>query len=125
MFPEAKSSDKCVGIVARAAALRQFIELLYVASAQDDIVWFERSDQSSYHLRDIPSPPPFAPPLQSSLTNVVFVRVLPIGKVTEFHRLDNSIDNQRGPQTGSQAQEQHFPALIAAQSLHGCVIDEL
>jgi len=51
---------------------------------------------------------------------MLFVR-----QMAEFHRLDEAIHNQSGSETGSQAEEKHLPAIVAPQSLHRRVIDQL
>src|SRR5580658_9083902 len=56
MLPKTKSASKCVRVVARAAACRQLLEVLYVPAAQDHVVWFKRGDQSRYDILDIPPP---------------------------------------------------------------------
>ena len=43
----------------------------------------------------------------------------------EFHRLGDIVDDHRGAEAGTQSQEQHAPALIAADGLHQSVIDHL
>src|SRR5262249_60458485 len=45
--------------------------------------------------------------------------------MTQLHWLDNAVHNHGGTQARSQAQEKHLAALVAAQSLHGRVIDNL
>jgi hypothetical protein len=45
--------------------------------------------------------------------------------MTELHRLQLAIDDQGGTESRSQAQKQHLAALVAADSLHGSVIDDL
>jgi hypothetical protein len=39
--------------------------------------------------------------------------------------LDDAIHDQRRAEPGSQSQEQHFPVPVAAQPLHGRIIDKL
>src|SRR5262245_5493480 len=43
----------------------------------------------------------------------------------QLHSFHNTIHNQRGTETGSQPEEKHLPAFIAAQGLHGRIIDDL
>jgi len=44
--------------------------------------------------------------------------------MTQFHRFHDAVDDHGAAETCSQSQVQHFAALIAAQSLHGRIIDE-
>src|SRR5262249_21655414 len=53
-------------------------------------------------------------------TAVLFVR-----QVTEFHRCDGSLDDEGRAQAGAQAEEEHAAAVVAAQGLHGGIVDEL
>src|SRR5262245_64561034 len=43
----------------------------------------------------------------------------------ELHRLDDAVDHHGGSEPRSETQEQHLAAPVAAQGLHGRVIDEL
>src|SRR5262245_15534486 len=45
--------------------------------------------------------------------------------MAQFHRLDDAIQNHGGTQTRAQAKEKHLAALVAPQSLHGRIIDDL
>lgn len=43
----------------------------------------------------------------------------------QFHGLNDAVHNKGGAEAGTQPEEQHLAALIASQSLHGRVIDDL
>jgi len=43
----------------------------------------------------------------------------------QIHRLKDSIDDHRGPDSGAEAQKEHAAAVIASQRLHGSIIDNL
>src|SRR5712691_1042476 len=45
-------------------------------------------------------------------------------EVSEFEGLDDFINDERGSEPGSQAQEKRSTALVASQCLHGSIIDE-
>src|SRR5215469_11737593 len=45
--------------------------------------------------------------------------------MAQLHRLDNSIYDPCGAKTCSQTQKEHFAILVAAQCLHGRVVDDL
>ena len=47
-----------------------------------------------------------------------------IGQVREFHRLEHAIDDERGAESGAEAEEEHAAALVAAQRLHRRVVDD-
>src|SRR2546427_4999767 len=49
---------------------------------------------------------------QPSNPDVILKRGLPVRQVPQFHRLDNAIHNQGGPEAGPQAQKQHLAPLV-------------
>src|SRR5262245_28629918 len=71
------------------------------------------------------SPFLFSSLLQAALADVIFIGPLLVRKVSQLHRLDGPIEDHGGTETGSQPQKQHLAALVAAQSLHGGIIDDL
>src|SRR6516162_5661988 len=60
--------------------------------------------------------------LQSAEANVIFVGGLPIREVAEFHRLDETVDDQRRAKPRSQPQKEHRSLPIASQRLHRRVV---
>ena len=43
----------------------------------------------------------------------------------EFHRLQHPIDDHGRSQAGAQAEEEHTSLLVAAERLHGRIVDDL
>src|SRR5262249_8333355 len=90
-----------------------------------------RTTHSASSAPVIRNPPPTPPPLllphpfQPADADVVLERCLPVGQVGEFHRLDHAVHDQRRAETGPQPEEEHPSSLIAAQGLHGGIIDDL
>src|SRR5262249_24011766 len=71
------------------------------------------------------APPFLLPPLlQAALAHVVFIHALLIRKVAEFHGEHDAIGDERRSQSGAQAEEEHLASLVAAERLHGCVVDD-
>ena len=124
-LPKAKSSQEGIGVVAGSATGRQLFQFLDVSSPQDDVVGFEGGDQAGDDVRDIAPPFLLADPLQSADAHVVLVGAFPVRKMAQLHRLDDTLDNHGGTQTGPQSQEQHLAALVAPQGLHGRIVDNL
>src|SRR6516162_1792297 len=60
--------------------------------------------------------------LQSAEPNVILVGGLPIREVAEFHRLDETVDDQRRAKPRSQPQKEHCSLPIASQRLHRRVV---
>jgi hypothetical protein len=52
-------------------------------------------------------------------------RSIPVRQMAQLHRLDDAVDDEGRPQTGSEAQEEHLAALVGAQRLHRRVVDDL
>src|SRR5262249_6870430 len=67
----------------------------------------------------------FSSLLQAALTDVILISSVLVRKVSQLHRLNGTIDDHGSTETGSQPQKQHLAALVAAQSLHGGIIDHL
>src|SRR5262249_36845490 len=47
-----------------------------------------------------------------------------IGQVTQLERKDMIVPNQGGPKSCSESEKEHPATVIAAEGLHGCVIDD-
>src|SRR5258708_39903072 len=45
-------------------------------------------------------------------------------QVTEFHGLDDAVDNHGRAKSGSKPEKKHLAALVAPQGLHGGIIDD-
>jgi hypothetical protein len=82
----------------------------HVATAKNDFIWFERGNERGDDICDLPPPAALARTFESPLPDVVFVRVLPVGKMAQFHRFDDSVNDHRRTQTRSQAEKQHLPS---------------
>src|SRR5260370_34103806 len=95
--PKSKPSNKGVGVVDGAAVRRQLLQLLYVAPAKDHVLGFKRGDEIGYNVRDMASPTAYAHAVQPSLPDVVFIGVIFVRQMAEFHRLDDAIHDHRGP----------------------------
>ena len=67
----------------------------------------------------------FSPPLETALSHVVLVGALPVGQVAQLHRLHDPVDDQRGAEPGAESEEEHLAAPVAAQRLHGGIVDDL
>src|SRR5262245_44327476 len=124
-LPEAKAPEKGVCVVASAAAWRQRIELADVAAAEDDVLRLERGAEASDDVLDVT--PPLRQPMsfQSVQSGVRLDRFVPVRQVAQLHRLHDAVDDHGGAETGPEPQKEHLAAFVAAQRLHGGVVDEL
>src|SRR5260370_19863723 len=119
VLPQPESSEKSIGVVAGEAVRRQLLQLLYVAPAKDHFLGFKCGDEIGYNVRDMASPAAYAHAVQPSLPDVVFIGVIFVRQMAEFHRLDDAIHDHPGPQTPAQPPRQQLAALVAPKSLHG------
>jgi hypothetical protein len=63
--------------------------------------------------------------LAATLANIVLKSRLSKRKMTQFHRFDDAIHNECRPEASTQAEKQHLSALVTAEGLHRCVVDQL
>ncbi len=62
----------------------------------------------------------------SRCAEIVLVRLIFFPwKVREFHRLHYAIHHHSGTEAGTKSEEQHASAAIAAECLHGSVVDHV
>ncbi len=100
-------------------------QFLGIASSQNYIVGFESGDQARDYIRDIAPPLFLASFFECLATHIAFVGSLLIRKVAQFHWFHDAIHNQGRTEARTQAQEEHFPAFVAPQGLHGRIINDL
>src|SRR5262245_36336242 len=67
----------------------------------------------------------FSSLFQAALADVILISSVLVRKVSQLHRLNGTIDDHGGTETGSQPQKQHLAALVTSQGLHGGIIDDL
>src|SRR5438270_6693814 len=103
VFPEAKSADEGIGLVARAATLGELLQLVDVPAPEQHILGLEGGDQACNHVRDIFAPFLLAVPLQPATADIIFVGSFPVRKVPQLHGLDDTVHDHGGSETRSQA----------------------
>src|SRR5215510_15167579 len=114
-----------MGVVTHAAPWRDLAEFFGITPAQHHIVGVEGRGQVSHPVFDMLLPFFPAEPLETSLAHIVLVHALSIWLVAQLHGRYDAVGDQRGAEPGAQAQKEQYAALIAPQSLHGRIIDEL
>ena len=125
MFPQSKASTERVGVISRSAVWRQLFQFLHVASSQNYVIGLKGGDQARHHIRDIAAPLFLASFFECLSADIILIRALLIRKMAELHGLDDAIHNQGRTEACAQPQEEHLAALVAAQGLHGRVVDDL
>src|SRR5262245_800796 len=70
--------------------------------------------------------PPFllASPFQAARADVIFVTSFLVRKMSQFHRLNDAIDDHRRSQTSPKSEEEHLPALVAPYCLQRRVVND-
>ena len=124
-FPQPKSAAEGIGVVACARMRRQRFELPDVAAPDHGIVGLQRGDEACHDVGNVTPPFLLAVAFQSGPADVVLIGALLVGQVTELHGLHDALDDHGRSKPGSEAQKEHLAALVAAQGLHGGVVDDL
>src|SRR5262249_52747745 len=124
-LPQPKSTTKRIVVIACARARRQRIELLDIAAADHSVVGLEYGNQASYDIGNVAAPFLLSVALESTPTHVILIGALLVGQVTKLYGLHDAVYNHRRSKPDSETEEQHLSAVVAAQRLHGCVVDDL
>ncbi len=80
--------------------------------------------EALHNIGDKPAPFLLAVLFQSPDADIILEGSLFIRQMTQFHRLDHTIDNHCGSETRSKTEEQHLPAPIAPERLHCCIVHD-
>src|SRR6185503_11615890 len=96
------------------------------SAAQHDVIRLQCGEQTLQDVIDLTLPFLPANALEGCGADALLERLaVAVRQMSEFHRLQNAIDDHRGAKTRSQAQEQHPAALVAADRLHQRIVDDL
>src|SRR5262249_19411045 len=122
--PQAEAAAEGVGVVACARMRRQRMEFLDVAAPNHGFVGLERGDEALHDVVNVTAPFLLAVALQPAPTHVALIGALLVGQVTELHRLYDAVHNHGRSKPCSEAWKEHLAAVVAAQGLHGGVVDK-
>ena len=114
------------GILIRTARgrLRHLDELSRVAAAEHNAITEQRSTEEIAHLVHMLLPAHVAQFFQAGVAEVLLVALLfPIWQVRDLQRLHAPVFNDRRSEARAEAEEQHAAAGVAAECLHGGVVD--
>ena len=95
-----------------------------VATADNHVFWFKCSNKAFHGISDITTPLFFAIFLQASNAQVVLKSGLFVRQMPQLERFDNAVHDRCRSKTCPEAQKEHLATLVAAQSLHGRVVDD-
>src|SRR5687767_5997467 len=97
-----------------------------ISAAQHDVIGQQRLAET---LDDIPyfTVPFFVPELLAPLiAEKAFVgTTIGVVQMSQFHRSNHAVDDERRPQSGSQSKKQHLSAFVSAERLHCRIVDGL
>jgi hypothetical protein len=125
LFPEAVAAEEGVFIFAEAGAGGQGVEFLAVAAAEDDVIGIEGFFEELHDFGNVAAPLFFAEAFEAAQAEIVFVGFpFFVEQVGEFHGLEKTVDDHGGAEAGSEAEKKHVAAFVAAEGLHGGVIDD-
>ena len=111
--------------MAEPAVRRQLAELSRVAAAEHDVVGQDSRREVRDGLEHVLLPALVPVALLPGLADVVLERRLPVREVPQLHRRDDAVEDHRRAEPGAEPEEEHAPALVAAERLHGRVVDDL
>src|ERR1700722_1158185 len=124
-LPEAEAAGEGVVVAAEARAGGESFQFFGIATAEDDVIGFERGLQKFSDFEDFAAPFFLAVFFQTSDAQVVLVGFsLFVFEMGEFHGFEIAVGNHGGAETGAETEEEHFAALVTAESLHGGIIDD-
>ena len=124
-IPRAKAALERLVVVPAPETRRQLVEQARVAAAKDHVFRGHRGAQQLGAFEHGGAPAFFAERLQAALAEQVLERLVLERQVRELERHDAAIVDERGAEAGAEAEEQHAPALVAAERLHGGVVQDL
>src|ERR1700741_4194256 len=124
-LPEPKSAAESVIVIAGAGMGRQRIQHFDVAAPDHGVVGLQRSDEMRDDIEYVTAPFLLAVTLEPVPTHIVLIDAFLVRQVAELHGLDDAVYDHGPPKAGSEADKEHLAAVVAAQGLHGCVIDDL
>ena len=122
--PEAEAALERAVVVAAANPGRQVFHEADIAPAKDDVLGRHGGAQHLGGLQHGRAPGLFTEPEQASLAADVLEGLIAIGQVREFQRHHAAFVHERRTQPGPEAEEQHAAPLVAAEGLHGGVVDD-
>ena len=124
--PETETADEGVAIIAETGALWEARDAPCVAATEDDVIddagGAEDGDDGidgflPFFLAETPAALAPEHVLEGALRGV--------GEFAKLERDEHVIEDHGGAEAGAEAQEEHAAAFVAAEGLHGGVIDDL
>src|SRR6266436_4891408 len=99
LLPEAKTSEEGIYVITRTAAWRQFLQLVDVAPAQNNVFGFKSGNQTLDGVSHVTPPFFLSKLLQPPNANVVLEGSFFVRQVSQLHRLNDAVHDHRRPKT--------------------------
>src|SRR5580700_11957211 len=124
-LPHAKTAEKGILIVAEARSRRQLLQFLAVSAAQHHVVRIQRGLQLLGNFGHTAAPLFCSHSFEAAQSQIVLVAfAVFIGQMRQLHGLQNSVDDHRRSQPGSQSEKQHPAAFVTPNRLHGGIVQD-
>src|SRR5277367_2537467 len=123
-LPEAKPSEKRVGIIARAAAGWKDFQSFDISTTKHHLVGLDGRSQSLNDIDHITPPFRFAVLFQSTNADVILESGILVRQVAQLHWLHQATHDKGRTKSRAKTEKQHFAAPITAQGLHGRVVHD-
>ena len=124
VIPRAKAAFERLVVAAAPNAPWQPVEQAHVAAAEHDVFRGHCGAQQLDAFEHDVLPRVFAERDEAALAEQIFERLALVWKVRELEPDDAPVVDQRGPEPGSQADEEHAAAFIAAERLHRRIVHD-
>ena len=124
-LPQPHSSRERIVVASPPRSLRKRIDQLCVATAENDIVGLAREAQLSAGLLDGVLPRVMAETRQACLAEPFHQRpARTVRQSAEVERDQDALRNQRRPESGAEAEEQHSASVVRTERLHRRVVED-
>src|SRR5215471_307026 len=124
LFPQSKTANERVGVISGAAAFGQLLQFLGVPATDHDIVNMHLGQEVTDDLVNMSPPFLLSQPSQRASADILLVCTFFVRKVRDLSRFGHAIDNQRGPKTRPESEEEHPAPPVTAYSLHRGIVDK-
>src|SRR5262245_16501737 len=106
-------------------SLRNQYQFLRISTTQHDVIGNQGFLQLHNGVLNIALPGFVAESCLPGFAKVILNdAAVAVGQVAQLERKDKVVPNQGGPKSRPESEKEHPAAVVAAERLHGCVIDD-
>lgn len=124
-IPKPEATEKGIFVTAPASAGGEWVDLLGVASPQEDVVGHEAGFDHGDNFADGADPFFFSESLESFFGEVVVEDFATEVELSKIERDDRLVEDHGGTETCSESEIDHPPTGITTERLEGGIIDDL